>query len=295
MTDERDAKTNDQTTTEIPDGVTVTPPETPDAPKPAGLWAAMARAQDNFGVPTKTKTAKVKGQSRSGTPFEYTYKYSSLDDLIGSVRPALNAEGIYMGQTAKNDGTRVTVTTFFRFNEEVWTSEPWTIAAESPDAQKLGSALTYARRHSMSASTGVAAEEDDDGQAAGETKGPTRKVSDPAVPERPRNSASKAPAAAPVQTAPEPAPDAPDASQTAAQRVPETGQKAGRGELAAYPGCINGKQVKRLFSIAQNHHVSNAALKAFLTSGGITASDRIPVDRYDGIIAAIQNGHVQGE
>lgn len=289
MTDERP----NETTTEIPDGVTVTPPTEPETPKPSGLWHALARAQATFKTPTKTKRAKVKGTTKSGQPYEYEYMYSSLDDLIAAVRPSLNREGVFMGQNNMNDGSRVTITTFFRFGDEVWTSPEWTITAETPDAQKLGSALTYARRHSMSCATGVAAEEDDDGQAAGENKGPSRNVKRPDQPQQSdkRNSASTAPDAKSAPAKPAEKPAEPPA-QELAPASSTADQKQGRGELAAYPGCINGKQVKRMFSIAQNHHVSNEALKAFLKDGGISASDRIPLDRYDGIILAIQNGHV---
>lgn len=258
------------------------------------LWDQFAKAQAKFGTPVRSKTAKVKGETKNGQPYEYTYKYSSLDDLIAVTRPALNEFGIALVQNPRNDGAKVTVTTTLRFGTEEWTSDPWTLTAESPAPQKVGSALTYAKRHSMGAVLGVAAEEDDDANAAGEPKGETRQVNDPRG-NRGKSSAATAPAA---QSAPaQPAASAPPAQQEpppagSQEPPPASDKKVGKGDLAAYPGCINAKQVKRLFSIAQQHSVSNAALKSFLASGKIEHSDRIPLDRYDGIISAIQNGHV---
>lgn len=280
---------------------TETTPVTEPKPMPAKLFAALATAQKSFGVPVKSKTAKIKGETRSGSKFEYEYKYATLDDVIAATRPHLNENGIAVIQNTGVAGARVTVRTILAHSSgESWTSDPMEMTGDSGDPKKTGSAISYARRYQMSATLGVASEEDDDAdgaQLARQEKakagsGNNRTVNRPddadqrSDEERARDAGNRK----------EPAKSKPDVMENELPKGNvDPDKKIGKGDTAHYEGCINAKQVKRLFSVAQQHNVSNEQLRAFLADGKIPASDRIPVDRYDAIISAIQNGHVNAD
>ena len=125
---------------------------------------ALAEFQGQCPQITKGKTA------RAGS---YSYNYADLGDILHTVRPALAANGLALIQTLGNaDDGRPTVTSILL--HESGHSERSTFAfAAGADMQKLGSAVTYARRYSACAILGVVAEDDDDGAYASQSS-PTR-------------------------------------------------------------------------------------------------------------------------
>jgi len=101
-------------------------------------------------------------------------KYADLAAIFDAARKPLSANGLAIVQTI-GDGVLHT--------RLLHTSGQW-IASEHPlpmsgRPQEIGSALTYARRYSLSALIGIAADEDDDANAASRSNGkPTGKLSD---------------------------------------------------------------------------------------------------------------------
>jgi len=88
-------------------------------------------------------------------------KYADLAAIFDAARKPLSANGLAIVQTI-GDGVLHT--------RLLHTSGQW-IASEHPlpmsgKPQEIGSALTYARRYSLSALIGIAADEDDDANAA---------------------------------------------------------------------------------------------------------------------------------
>lgn len=134
----------------------------------AQLAEALAAAQGEFTNPDRTKTAKVKGKTKEGVPYEYDYKYSDLADIFNVIRGAMSKYCIAIVQTARLDSSAseaVVRTTLLHKSGEWVRSElrfPWT----GGKIQDLGSVFTYLRRYSLSAMIGIAPEEDDDGKAA---------------------------------------------------------------------------------------------------------------------------------
>jgi hypothetical protein len=125
--------------------------------------AAIARAQQAMEHPKKTKTNP-----------HFKSSYADLADVVNAVRPALNAEGIAVIQRVEA-GELVTE---FRRNGEVRDSRlPLNLDAKP---QELGSQMTYWRRFGLAALAGVAAEDDDDGNAASTAK-PRQQRTAPAV------------------------------------------------------------------------------------------------------------------
>ena len=93
-------------------------------------------------------------------------KYADLAAIFDAARKPLSANGLAIVQTI-GDGVLHT--------RLLHTSGQW-IASEHPlpmsgRPQEIGSALTYARRYSLSALIGIAADEDDDANAAQKKNG----------------------------------------------------------------------------------------------------------------------------
>lgn len=131
------------------------------------LADALAKAQGAFPAIRKGKTAKVKGTSKSGKDFEYSYAYADLSDIMDAIRKALAENGLSIiqpiGKGTNGDGL-VLVTRLLHSSGQ-WLEEDYPVDVyERP--QEQGSAITYARRYAVTALLGIAAEEDDDGQAA---------------------------------------------------------------------------------------------------------------------------------
>ncbi|MEI6736929.1 MAG: ERF family protein [Pseudomonadota bacterium] len=122
----------------------------------AGLAAALAAAQ---GV--------MKGALKdSANPF-FKSRYADLASVVEAIRAAFSANGLSYIQTVEpSDKDEVRVETTLLHSSGEWIScGVLSLPVSKIDAQGYGSALTYARRYSLSAAVGVAPE-DDDGNAA---------------------------------------------------------------------------------------------------------------------------------
>jgi hypothetical protein len=110
-------------------------------------------------------------------------KYADLSGCLEAVNDALLNAGIAVYQETSESDTGVVVeTVFLHESGEVLRGGKLHVPAAKHDPQGYGSALTYARRYSLMAACGIAAE-DDDGNAASRTKSranPLDKVSDTA-------------------------------------------------------------------------------------------------------------------
>lgn len=101
-------------------------------------------------------------------------KYADLASIISATQPHLAAEGVAVIQMphsefGEGDAKKITVTTMLAHSSGEWIASDLTLPAmmrEKFDSQSCGSAITYAKRYGYSAMTGVAPEEDDDGNKA---------------------------------------------------------------------------------------------------------------------------------
>ena len=128
------------------------------------IHAALAAAQAEFGAVTKNKKCTAFGNS--------PYRYADLQSILDACRPALNRHGLFLTQRAEVEGMTVKVETIVtHVSGESLSSGVMAMTAQAgtkiSSVQATGSALTYARRYSLSAFLGVAADDDDDGSAAG--------------------------------------------------------------------------------------------------------------------------------
>lgn len=122
----------------------------------AKLRAAMAE-MDN---PTKSKTANV--PTRNGG--KYQYKYTTLVEVLGIVRPALQGNGLDLKQSVcfSDNGLILRTSVFDDDGEVVLDERPM---KQSQDPQDFGSYETYMRRYALVTAFGLGVE-DDDGQRA---------------------------------------------------------------------------------------------------------------------------------
>lgn len=107
---------------------------------------------------------------KTSTNPHFRSKYADLAGCLEAVNDALLANGIAIIQeTAESDSGVVVETVFIHESGETIRGGKLHVPASKQDPQGYGSALTYARRYSIMAACGIAAE-DDDGNAASRPK-----------------------------------------------------------------------------------------------------------------------------
>jgi hypothetical protein len=119
------------------------------------IATAFVKAQADFGPALKTNTNP-----------HFKSKYAGLDACVEAVIDALHKHGIALLQRTHICESGVTIETILiHTSGETLSGGLLHVPASKNDPQGYGSALTYARRYSLMATCGIAAE-DDDGNAA---------------------------------------------------------------------------------------------------------------------------------
>ena len=130
------------------------------------LAAALAQAQGEIRNATKD----------ASNPFFKT-NYADLASVREAIQPVFTKHGLAVTQLLGNDAHGVTVETVLLHKSGQWLSGTVSIKPVKDDPQGLGSAVTYARRYSLQSVAGIAADDDDDGEAAmGRDTKPSGKV-----------------------------------------------------------------------------------------------------------------------
>ena len=103
-------------------------------------------------------------------------RYADIGAVWEAVRNVLPKHGLSVVQTMRpRDDGKAAMHTMLMHVSGQWISGECVLPAPKQDPQGYGSAITYARRYSLSAILGVVSEEDDDGNAAGDAKGSRKK------------------------------------------------------------------------------------------------------------------------
>jgi hypothetical protein len=118
------------------------------------IAAALAKAQ-----------ATMKNAALNKVNPHFRSKYADLAVIRDTVVPPLAANGIAVVQTLDAEGGGPWVMTRLIHTSGQWIESACPIP-NGQDMQKMGSAITYARRYSLSAICGIAADEDDDANEA---------------------------------------------------------------------------------------------------------------------------------
>ena len=125
------------------------------------LIEALAKAQGQM------KAAELDGTNPAfKRPDGKASRYATLASIIAAVRPALTANGIAYVQRVLPSEVGVAVETVFHGHGHELPTGAVVVPVDKRSAQGIGSALTYARRFSLSMACGIAADDDDDGGSA---------------------------------------------------------------------------------------------------------------------------------
>jgi hypothetical protein len=119
----------------------------------AELAAALAKAQGEMKNPVKNATNP-----------HYKNKYVDLAGVRDTVVPVLAKHGISVVQMTSATDTGLIVATRLMHTSGQWLESTYPVSYDKPQA--MGSAITYARRYSLSAICCIAADDDDDANAA---------------------------------------------------------------------------------------------------------------------------------
>jgi hypothetical protein len=127
----------------------------------AALAGALAKAQAELVNPENSQTATIhSGRSGEG---ERTFRYAPLASGLDIVRKTLGKHEIATVQTTSIDGAgMVNLTTTLAHSSGEWIASDWPVCAtvEIANPQRMGAALTYARRYSLFTLVGIAGEDD---------------------------------------------------------------------------------------------------------------------------------------
>lgn len=131
--------------------------------KEENIYSALMIFQQNVKPVVKNFKAEVG---------KFNYRYASLGDMLDAVLPELHANNVVLFQPlhVNENGTQTLITVLHHVpsGTEI-TSEYLIKAADMNDPQKVGGAVTYARRYAAFALLGLAPE-DDDGANAGKPR-----------------------------------------------------------------------------------------------------------------------------
>jgi ERF superfamily len=128
----------------------------------AALASALAKSQAELVNPEKSLTATIRtGRMGEG---ERTFRYAPLSSGLDIVRKTLGQHEIATVQTTTIDQASgiVNLTTMLAHASGEWIASDWPVCpvAETANPQRMGAALTYARRYALFTLVGIAGEDD---------------------------------------------------------------------------------------------------------------------------------------
>lgn len=111
----------------------------------------------------------------SQNPF-FKSTYADLSQVIDVVRPCLSKNAISFIQFPFFDGVTVTVTTRLMHKSGQYLQNQFRLKPKAIDPQSVGSAITYARRYSLSSICGVTQDDDDGNRCSAKREGDQEKI-----------------------------------------------------------------------------------------------------------------------
>lgn len=108
---------------------------------------------------------------KSDNPF-FSSKYADLNAYLDEIEPKLQEEGLVLLQPCvlRPDGKQVVKSIIKDSVSDEYIESEMELLVEKKDMQKLGSAVSYARRYSLSALLAMQTNDDDDGNTASGNK-----------------------------------------------------------------------------------------------------------------------------
>jgi hypothetical protein len=154
----------------------------------ANIFKAIIQAQSEF-------TPAVK----DATNPHFRSKYANFDSIVDTIRPVLAKNGLaFMQPTVDIDGKLFIKTRIIHGSGE-WIESSYPVNPVKNDPQGYGSALTYARRYSLSSILGITSDEDDDGNKSSHP--PQQKAYQPQI-QKPQSPPAEVKIETPITTIP---------------------------------------------------------------------------------------------
>jgi hypothetical protein len=114
------------------------------------LAAALASAQ-----------AVMENATKDAQNPHFRQGYATLASVWEAARAPLAKNGLAVIQTARAEGSAVTVETMLTHKSGQWVRDSLTMTARDAGPQAIGSCITYGRRYGLAAVVGIAPEDDD--------------------------------------------------------------------------------------------------------------------------------------
>jgi ERF superfamily len=135
------------------------------SPSIAALATALAKAQIELENPEKSLTGTIEPQDAGGRRASARqFRYAPLSSGLEIVRKTLGQHEIATVQTTAVDQAAgvVNLTTVLAHSSGEWIASDWPVCpiAETATPQRMGAALTYARRYALFTLVGIAGEDD---------------------------------------------------------------------------------------------------------------------------------------
>ena len=128
------------------------------------IAGALAKAQTELSNPEKSLTAHILNSTTTGK--DQTFRYAPLSAGLEIVRKCLGKNEIALTQSTVIDKEAgvVRLVTLLAHTSGEWISSDWPVCliAHAASPQKMGAALTYARRYALFSLVGIAGEDDTD-------------------------------------------------------------------------------------------------------------------------------------
>jgi hypothetical protein len=140
--------------------------------------------------------AKIENATLNKINPHFKSKYADLSSVIDSIREPLSANGLAVSQSIELREGGMILRTVLMHSSGQWIASEYPLP-QTARPQELGSALTYARRYSLSSMVCNSADEDDDANAAEDGK---HKIEAKGRAPKPANVAISAPAASEYKT-----------------------------------------------------------------------------------------------
>jgi hypothetical protein len=126
------------------------------------IAAALAKAQGELTNPEKSLIATIRSPFPRET--DRSFRYASLASGLDIVRKSLGCHEIATIQTTAIDqeSGQIRLTTLLAHSSGEWISSDWPVCSisETVSPQRMGTALSYARRYALFALVGIAGEDD---------------------------------------------------------------------------------------------------------------------------------------
>lgn len=127
------------------------------------FWSAMSRAQ-----------LEMRSPEKKGWNPHFKSSYIRLEEILSGPVKVMNKYGLSVSQWPTCQDGAVIVKTCISHDSGQNIQHDLRLPCDA-NVQKIGSAISYARRYALQSILGIAGE-DDDGNAASATKKPTKKV-----------------------------------------------------------------------------------------------------------------------